>query len=220
MFKKRIYFVRHGETILNAEMIRQGEDGGLSELGKKQASAAGKRLKDFYIKIIFSSPFERAVATAEIISKEIKDVPVEYTRLLAERKNPTRIIGLPYNDRVTLEAINFMDKSFHKPDARWDDEENFADLKKRALQLKVFLQKNAHSSTLCVTHGIFLKMFLSVLMRGEKLSVEEYVKLSLFNPADNAGITVVEYEPLKWSGEPWEIVAYNDSPINIRSAKI
>jgi broad specificity phosphatase PhoE len=217
MFKKRIYLVRHGETILNAAKIRQGEDGGLSELGKLQSIGIGERLKNFDINMIFCSPFQRAIETAEEISKVLKDLPIEYVPMLGERKNPTKIIGLGYDDPTTTEAINFMDKSFHTADARWDDEENFNDLKERALKLKVFLEKNSTRSTLCVSHGIFLKMFLSILIRGKDLSVEEYIKLSLFNPADNAGITVIEYTPLKFFSNPWEIVAYNDSPVSITS---
>ena len=37
MQPRRFYFIRHGETILNEQHIRQGEDGALSENGKSQA---------------------------------------------------------------------------------------------------------------------------------------------------------------------------------------
>ena len=56
-------------------------------------------------------------------------------------------------------------------------------------------------------------MFLCVLIYGEKLNVETYVKMSYFNPADNAGITIVEYNPFNFFGNPFEIIAYNDTPI-------
>jgi phosphoserine phosphatase len=214
MLTKRIYFVRHGETILNAAKKRQGEEGGLSELGKKQAEYLGKRLEPFKINMIFCSPLERALETAEEISKTLVGVPIEYVPLLSERRNPKRIIGSDYSDPLVQEAINFMDKSFHDPDARWEDEENFNDLKNRALKLKTFLAANTTNSTLCVTHGIFLKMLLCVLMEDKNLTVEKYVKLSLFNTADNAGITVVEYNPFNFLGNPWKIIAYNDTPVD------
>ncbi len=212
MLNKRIYFVRHGETILNAQRIRQGEDGGLSKNGQEQARACGVRLLPYSIKKIFCSPFQRAVETGEEIMKNIV-APIEYTQLLAERRNPSKIIGLSYDDTLTKEAISFMDKSFHSADAKWDDEENFQELKDRALKLRDFLSKNISSSNLCITHGIFLKMFLCVLMYGEELTVETYIKMSLFNPADNAGITLVEYNPFNFFSNPWEIIAYNDSPL-------
>lgn len=212
MLSKKIYFIRHGETILNAKKIRQGENGGLSEKGKSQAYSAGERLSAYNISKIFCSPFQRAIETSIEVTKNV-NAPIEYTPLLGERRNPSKIIGKSYDDHITKEAIAFMDKSFHLEDARWEDEENFLDLKNRALKLRDFLQKNIASSNLCITHGIFLKMFLCVLIHGEELSVETYIKMSLFNPADNAGITVVEYHPLNFFSNPWEIVAYNDSPL-------
>lgn len=220
MLKRNIYFIRHGETILNAAKIRQGESGGLSEVGKEQVRSAAERIKLFNIKKVFCSPFQRAAETCEIINEVLDVRHLEYTPLLAERKNPTKIIGLSYLDPITIEAINFMDKSYHDEDARWDDEENFRDMKKRALKLMDFLSKNSSDKTLCVTHGIFLKMFLCVLIYGEHLTVEQYIKLSVFNPANNAGITVVEYNPFHFFSNPWKIVAYNDTPLSPKSLAI
>ncbi len=219
MFTRTIYFVRHGETILNAEKKRQGEAGGLSLLGHSQAFALGERLSHFNIKRIFCSPFQRAMETADEILKTCA-APIEYSPLLGERKNPTRIIGLSYEDPVTIEAINFMDKSYHAAEARWDDEENFQDLKDRALKLKEFLIKNSTDGTLCVSHGIFLKMFLCTLLYDKDLNVEKYIKMSMFNPADNAGITIIKYSPLNFFSNPWEIVAYNDNTVDMKSLSV
>jgi broad specificity phosphatase PhoE len=220
MLIKNIYFVRHGETLLNESHIRQGEAGSLSENGKTQAGETGKRLRQFDIQKIFCSPFTRARETADIINGFLGVREIEYIPLLGERRNPSEIIGKKYDDPVTIQAINFMDKSFHREDARFSDEENFEDLKNRALKLKNFLIKNSKDNTLCITHGIFLKMFLCVLIYDEKLTVEQYIKLTVFNPADNAGITVVQYNPMKFFSNPFEIIAYNDSPISKNNLKI
>ena len=68
-----IYIVRHGQTKLNAErrvQARKGEP--LNEIGIKQAN----ELKDKFEKekvnfdLVFSSPQERAIQTAEIVSKK------------------------------------------------------------------------------------------------------------------------------------------------------
>lgn len=219
MLEKNIYFVRHGETVQNAARIRQGEDGGLSENGKQQIDRLADRLKNFNISKIFSSPFQRAAETTEIILKKI-NAPLEYVPLLSERHNPTSIIGKKYDDPVVMDAINAMDKSFHDPDYRYEDEENFQDLKARALKAKTFLQKNASHNTLCVTHGIFLKMLLGVLIYDKDLTVEQYIKLAVFNPVDNGGITLVKYKPLEFFGNPWEVLAFNDSQVDVKSLKI
>lgn len=219
MFSKTIYLVRHGETILNAARIRQGESGGLSELGKRQAFLTGERLKQFGISKIFCSPYERTMETADEIMKTI-NAPIEYTPLLGERRNPSSIIGKSYDDIETINAINFLDRSFSDGEKHIGDEENFTDLKERALKLKNFLASRASNKTLCITHGIFLKMFLCTLIYDKNLKVEDYIKLSLFNPADNAGITVVKYNPFLLFFNRWEIIAYNDSPVNLKSLKI
>jgi broad specificity phosphatase PhoE len=214
MLSRNIYFVRHGETVSNSLNLRQGEEGGLTAKGREQARETGKRLKVYNIDKIFCSTFERALETCDEINRILEIKNVEFTPLLCERRNPSKIVGLSYYDPITIEAINFMDKSFHDEDARWQDEENFKDLKERALKLKDFLIKNSSANTLCITHGIFLKMFLCVLLYGEKLTVKDYIKLTMFNPADNAGITVVKYSPYDFFGDPWDIVAYNDTPID------
>ncbi len=41
MRPRRFYFVRHGETIMNASHLKQGAEGGLSESGKRQAAIVG-----------------------------------------------------------------------------------------------------------------------------------------------------------------------------------
>src|SRR3989344_21948 len=72
MRPRRFYFVRHGETVLNQQHIRQGDDGGLSENGKHQAETVGTYLKRFPIERIISSTYPRAKETSEIINKHLK----------------------------------------------------------------------------------------------------------------------------------------------------
>ncbi len=60
---KKIYFVRHGESMLNTENKEQGSEGALSELGRKQASITGQRFNTVTVDIIVSSPYPRTVET-------------------------------------------------------------------------------------------------------------------------------------------------------------
>lgn len=211
---KHIFLLRHGETILNAEHIRQGSDGGLSVTGKEQALKAANRLKYFNIKKILVSPFERTIETANIVSSVINK-NYEICDLLAERRNPKEIIGRKYEDPLTVQVINYIDKSFHAPEARYSDEENFNDLKDRAIKLRSFLEINTVNKTLCISHGIFLKMFVSLILIGDGLTVSDYIKLSVYNPADNAAISLISYSPVKkfFGKNPWTILAYNDTSL-------
>jgi broad specificity phosphatase PhoE len=68
----KLYFVRHGQTNSNAQAASQpalGNDEPLNELGAQQASELAEQLKNEEIDVIISSPFKRAVQTAEIINK-------------------------------------------------------------------------------------------------------------------------------------------------------
>jgi len=199
MFTKYFYLVRHGETILNSERKRQDEKGGLSERGIQEVEDLGNRLTYMHIQKMFVSPYERTLQTADIVNKylKLKKKNIVVTPLIAERRNPSNIIGLSYDDPLAKSFIDIMDKSIHDPSLRISDEENFQDLKERALKTQQFLIKNSKKYNLCVTHGIFLKMFLSTLLYGKDLKVKEYIQMNLYNPSDNAGVTLVKYSPLK-----------------------
>lgn len=74
-----LYLVRHGEQE-NAEYGIQ--DGPLSERGRAQAHAIGKRLANVPITRSFTSPLQPAVETSGIMSQYIQGDPVEASTLL------------------------------------------------------------------------------------------------------------------------------------------
>lgn len=65
-----VYLLRHGETAWNADNNRYcgRSDIGLTETGIKQAQAVREQLKSVSFDAVFSSPLQRAYATAEIAS--------------------------------------------------------------------------------------------------------------------------------------------------------
>lgn len=70
---KRLFFVRHGLSIMNETGFFSGRtETNLSQTGIDQAIKAGKKMKDFKIDLIISSPMKRTVHTAELIAKQIK----------------------------------------------------------------------------------------------------------------------------------------------------
>jgi broad specificity phosphatase PhoE len=203
MRPRRFYLIRHGETILNAAHIRQGEDGGLSENGRHQAELAGQALKQLPIKRIISSSYQRARETTEILNKYLH-APVIYTPLLGERRNPTEIIGKSINDPNVM----------HIDDFRISDEENFLDLKKRARKCLSMLAHVGSRATVVVTHHHFLKILIAYLLYRESLHAPDFVKLSFFNYSDNASITICEYHPWKRFSPThgWTVIAFNTHP--------
>lgn len=88
---KQVFFVRHGQSQANLDRVLAGQsDSPLTELGKQQATEAGREINDLGLKIdlIISSPICRALDTAELTAKAI---------------------GYPLEDILQLEALKERD---------------------------------------------------------------------------------------------------------------
>lgn len=213
MSKQVIYFIRHGQTELNAKGIRQGPDGPLSPKGVEQVKNVSKRFpkKKGKPKVIIASPFQRTKETATIIADEL-GMTVEYCDLLVERKNPTEIVGHAGDEMQTRSIVDRIDKAYHDDDLRYSDEENFVDLKNRAKKLLEYIANRKERQIIMVTHGIFLKMVAAYILEGEMLTASEYNKLSYLNPMDNAGLTICTRTPRLFKKDKWEILVWNNMP--------
>jgi len=211
MGTKLIYFVRHGETENNALGIRQGSKGPLTEKGRAQVLATAKRFPKHKgcPQIIIASPYERTKETASIISKEI-GVKVKYSELLTERRNPSEVVGRSGADPEIKKIIDRIDNSYHADDLRFSDEENFIDLKKRAKKLLHFIKHRWQTRIIMVTHKIFLKIVVSYIIYGDKLTATQYNNLSYFNPIDNAGMAICLYTHHYFKKDEWKLLVWND----------
>lgn len=210
---RRFYIIRHGQTLLNSEHIRQGEDGALSEKGQRQAEQVGRFLERFPIKQIISSTYPRAKETAAILNTHLR-VPVRYSSLFTERRNPTEIVGKRTDDPDVERIVDKIDYSYHEDEFRFSDEENFIDLKERARKCLWLLMREWRTETVIVTHHLFLKMLVAYMLYHDRLHAADFTKLTFFNTSDNAGITVCEFHPWKILSKThgWEIVSYNEQP--------
>jgi len=211
MATKLIYFVRHGETELNLQNVRQGSEGRLTEKGRAQALAAANRFpKDGNgPEVIISSPYERTRETAEIIGKEL-GMPVEYLDLLIERRNPSQIVGHSGQEKDVKEIVDLMDRSFHPDNMRLADEENFVDLKKRASKLLDYIKGRGEKKIIMVTHSSFLTMIVSYMLLQEKLTASEFNELKYLNPINNAGIAICVYKSHWFKKDEWKLITWND----------
>ncbi|XP_053203001.1 serine/threonine-protein phosphatase PGAM5, mitochondrial-like [Panonychus citri] len=80
---RHLLFIRHGQYTLNG---KTDEERSLTELGRQQAYLAAQRLKELNLPYsqIVQSTMTRAKQTAQIICKELPDVPVSSSDLLRE----------------------------------------------------------------------------------------------------------------------------------------
>jgi broad specificity phosphatase PhoE len=211
MANKLIYFVRHGESELNAKGVRQGPEGSLSQKGVAQVTATAKRFPKEKGKpeVIIASPYQRTKETAAIIANEL-NMPVEYCDLLVERRNPSEIVGHKGEEHDVRFIVDQIDKSYHDDTLRYSDEENFIDLKERARNLLYYITERKEERIIMVTHGIFLKMVVAYMIHGEKLTASIYNTLSYLNPINNAGMTICQYLPHWFTEDEWKIITWND----------
>lgn len=106
--------------------------------------------------------------------------------------------------------VDQMDKSYHADDLRVSDEENFNDLKQRAKKLLGFISRRYEKRIILVTHEIFLKMVVSYMTYGEKLTASQYNTLSYFNPVNNASMCICYYKHHWLKKNEWKILVWND----------
>jgi broad specificity phosphatase PhoE len=81
----RVFLVRHGRTVLNAEhRFRGREDPELDAVGRAEAAQAAERLEPVALQEVYSSPLRRARATAGAIAARHPPLVAEIVRDLAD----------------------------------------------------------------------------------------------------------------------------------------
>ncbi|MBD3250507.1 MAG: hypothetical protein GF381_02990 [Candidatus Pacebacteria bacterium] len=159
----KLYLVRHGESEGNKQKIHQGPDTRLTEVGLSQAKILAHRFKKIEIDVILSSPFRRAMQTAEQIaqttSKEITTDPV-----FREFCWPSELQGLPFSDPEASVIRNKISSQINNPDWHFSDEENFFDLRQRVRRAINTIKQRPEKNVLLVSHSFFITALISELV--------------------------------------------------------
>ncbi len=202
-----IYLVRHGESEGNLNKTHQGENVPLSEEGVKQVIWLAKRFKDKKIDFIYASPHLRTKQSAEIIGRELK-LPIEYWDLLKERRRPSEVEGLRYDDPKATEIYEVTRKNQINADWKYSDDESFNDLLKRAKTVeKHLISLHKDQDLICVTHIGMIMIIASQITLQDKLTPEVFWQFYHHSRHSNTGITHLEYSE-KFG---WNLVAWNDT---------
>jgi len=213
---KTIYFVRHGESEVNVQNYKYGDEKSpLTVRGREQAERIAKRCAKLPIDIIITSTMLRAQETGAAIARE-NPVPVEESDLLKERKSPSTLLGTDRYQEPLLSKRDAWLRSFYVENERIEDGENFLLVRERAGKALEYLAKRPENNILVVAHGFILRTMLARVIFGDSVNTEELKQTMLRLRMENTGISMLHYDPdgreqydnMRVSG--WSVRVWND----------
>ena len=205
---KKVYFVRHGLTGGNETNAYQLATIPLSEKGRAQAEFVASRFKKISLDIIIASNMARAAETAHIIADRT-GCTVVLEPLFHEMLRPTVVRGKLQNDPEVMEVMKRVRANWRNEGVKHSDEENFIDLKNRAVKALDHIINRPEENILIITHGTFLKMMVAVMFAGVKLDPDLFKRIDTFFYPENTGITWCEYDNIYHPGR-WQCITWND----------
>jgi uncharacterized phosphatase len=176
-----ICLIRHGETDWNASGRLQGrEDIELNETGKYQARQLTRYLDKSEWDLIISSPLKRAYESARIIASQLTLPEPVIIEELHER-NYGDASGMLPEERI-----------HHFPDGKFPGQEEFEELRKRAMQsMERICESYRGKRIIVISHGAWINSVLYTLSNGEFGSYKTRLK--------NACINLLTFSELTWS---------------------
>jgi broad specificity phosphatase PhoE len=173
-------------------------------MGLAQAAFVAERFKNIPIDVIISSDMTRAAQTANCIARAVGR-SVVHSEFFHEILRPSAVRGKLKTDPEVLKIIGHLSRYFADDTQRHSDEENFFDIKRRAIAGLDFLATRPEESILVVTHGTILTMLVAVMIDSAHTTPEFFLKLNAFLHASNTGIT-----KCLWRDGAWRLVVWND----------
>lgn len=204
--KKTIYFVRHGESEVNASPVLNGiRDSKLTEKGRGQAAFLGKRLLKLRIDTVLSSTLPRARQTAEIINT-ILQKPIEFSDLIVEIRVPSELEGKARDSAQVKHILAELAAHWNDLAWRYSDEENFLDRKARGARIIKYLTAHSAERLLVVSHGSIIRTVVASLLFGDGMTSQEHDKFWNFMDVKNTGVTICKLLP----DDRWKLSTWND----------
>lgn len=146
----KLYVVRHGETMENANNCLVGRiNSSLTIKGREQAKQVSNYFKDKKIDLIVSSPLDRCKETAQIISN---NTPIIYSDKLLGRDHG-EFTGKPRN------SINFDEYWNYNKNIQYEKAECVKDLYNRvATLIEELKEKYKDKNIIIVTHSGIMRV--------------------------------------------------------------
>jgi probable phosphoglycerate mutase len=197
----QLFVVRHGETLWNREKRMQGQtDTVLSETGRQQAAALGRRLSSMAFAALYSSDLLRAWDTAQAIAAQTGWKIAADSRLRERRFGIFE--GLTHDEideRYPHELTRFQSRD---PDYVVPGGESAHAFHARCLPcLQEIAERHRGGEAVVVTHGLVLDALYRAahgMTLGEPRTV----------PLLNASVNVFRYGGGAWRLETWGDVSH------------
>jgi len=194
------YLLRHGETEWNAENRFCGRtDVPLSDAGRRQARTVAARLKPLPFEALYSSPLQRALETARLISESVGLQPVPDFRLVEldygqwEGKTVAEIME---SDPETFCAWDANPAQFAPPGG----ESGLAAQQRVVSCLDSLAAKHPVGPVLVVLHKTVCRLAVCNVLG---MSPSEYRRRLVLN---NAALSIIQARPVGW-----QLVTFNDT---------
>ena len=177
-----LYLIRHGQTDWNKQGIMQGQtDIPLSETGRAQAAALGKRFETIHVDAVYSSPLQRAYDTARAIA-EPKGLPIQKVEGFKDGQTKEEL-----TERFGESFVRYRIEPFHYP---MPGEKSLSRARLRigaALEDIKERYRDTDKTVVIAAHGGILKLAIFHLLdMGSRL----YRCIEL----DNTSLTVIDLE--------------------------
>ena len=188
-----IIFLRHAQATNNVERVLAGRSEGipLTELGLQQAEKIANFLKPLKISTIYSSPIERAIHTAKIVSDKL-NLQYKTDQRLTEIEMGS-FSGMLYEEMFAKHGNIFLKFYQDNPVIEQNGVEPFSSVKKRILDMvNDCSQKHDNENILFVTHMDPIKAMISTVLQLKPESLYELV-------IRNASATIVKKEKSNFS---------------------
>lgn len=216
-----LYLIRHGQSEINAmpDMVGQKEDSQLTEKGRHQAKLLGQRLakEGKKLDLVFSSPYDRALATAKIALEQVpedKKSPIvlapevrEYTAGDWTHAKRSEVHNVPVLLRMAAMTSGFCPpngESMHMVERRatqWLEDNILYNKQVMEMAYKKTAPRGQDPLNIAVfSHGMTIKCFLHYVMGFDQSFLW---KLTL----DNTSISKLY---LNSSREGWRLLTIND----------
>lgn len=208
--EKKVFFVRHAESVDNPQPVFQSDNSPLSDNGLEQAQKIASRAQKIKFEKIISSHYPRAKETAQQISLATgKDII--YLDKLVEVSRPASIQGKSHDDEEAVEkSRKAFDSIFHEGE-KIENAETFQELMSRVSEVLDYLVSIPEEKVVVVTHGLFIKAIVARIILGESLTPLNLKYMNRTMSIKNTGITVIQYKSIKSDPEVrWRLKVYND----------